>query len=60
MALVSAHPVPVSDEVKEHRSRTLLLMGVLHAFTHPCGVALLPLSLHIQQDFKLIRSPDSP
>jgi MFS family permease len=36
-----------------HRSRTLWLTGILHAFTHCYGVALLPLYLRIQQDLKL-------
>ena len=36
-----------------HRTRTLWLVGILHAFTHLYGVALLPLYLHIQQDLKL-------
>ena len=36
-----------------HKTRTLWLTGVLHAFTHLYGVALLPLYLRIQQDLKL-------
>jgi MFS transporter, FSR family, fosmidomycin resistance protein len=36
-----------------HRTRTLWLTGVLHAFTHMYQVALLPLYLRIQQDLKL-------
>ena len=36
-----------------HRPRTLFLAAVLHAFTHVYQVALLPLYLPIQQDFKL-------
>jgi FSR family fosmidomycin resistance protein-like MFS transporter len=36
-----------------HKTRTLLLCGVLHAFTHVYQVALLPLYLPIQKDFKL-------
>ena len=36
-----------------HRSRTLWLTGILHAFTHCYGVALLPLYLRIQQDLRL-------
>jgi len=36
-----------------HRARTLFLAAVLHAFTHVYQVALLPLYLPIQQDFKL-------
>src|SRR5262245_36330366 len=41
------HPPPT------HRARTLFLAAVLHAFTHVYQVALLPLYLPIQQDFKL-------
>lgn len=36
-----------------HKSRTLWLMGVLHAFTHLYSVALLPLYLPIQRDLRL-------
>jgi MFS family permease len=36
-----------------HKTRSLWLTGVLHAFTHIYQVALLPLYLPIQQDFKL-------
>ena len=36
-----------------HRTRTLWLTGVLHAFTHLYQVALLPLYLRIQEDLKL-------
>ena len=36
-----------------HKTRTLFLAGVLHAFTHLYHVALLPLYLPIQADFKL-------
>lgn len=36
-----------------HRARTLWLIGMLHAFTHLYGVALLPLYLEIQRDFQL-------
>jgi MFS family permease len=36
-----------------HRARTLFLASVLHAFTHVYQVALLPLYLPIQQDFRL-------
>src|SRR5215211_32869 len=36
-----------------HRTRTLLLATVLHAFTHVYQVALLPLYLPIQRDFGL-------
>jgi len=38
---------------QSHRNRTLLLVGVLHAFTHLYQVALLPLYLRIQQDLRL-------
>lgn len=34
-----------------HRTRTLWLVGTLHAFTHVYHVALLPLYLLIQRDF---------
>lgn len=34
-----------------HRTRTLWLVGVLHAFTHVYHVALMPLYLLMQQDF---------
>jgi MFS family permease len=37
-----------------HKTRTLWLAGVLHAFTHIYQVALLPLYLPIQADFKLV------
>src|SRR5688572_6119314 len=36
-----------------HKFRTLTLVAVLHAFTHVYQVALMPLYLPIQQDFKL-------
>jgi len=36
-----------------HKSRTLWLVGVLHAFTHLYQVALLPLYLPIQEGFRL-------
>jgi MFS family permease len=36
-----------------HRTRTLFLATVLHAFTHVYQVALLPLYLPIQRDFAL-------
>jgi len=35
-----------------HRTRTLWLVGVLHAFTHVYQVVLMPLYLLIQRDFK--------
>jgi len=34
-----------------HKTRTLWLVGVLHAFTHVYHVALMPLYLLMQQDF---------
>src|SRR5438046_6293939 len=37
----------------QHKTRTLWLTGVLHAFTHLYQVALLPLYLRIQQDLRL-------
>jgi FSR family fosmidomycin resistance protein-like MFS transporter len=37
----------------DHKTRTLWLTGVLHAFTHIYQVALLPLYLPMQKDFKL-------
>lgn len=37
----------------QHKTRTLWLAGALHAFTHVYQVALLPLYLLIQRDFKL-------
>src|SRR5262249_4789086 len=37
----------------QHRSRTLWLTGMLHAFTHCYAVAVLPLYLRIQQDLGL-------
>jgi MFS transporter, FSR family, fosmidomycin resistance protein len=40
------------DEHERHRTRTLWLTGVLHAFTHMYQVALMPLYLLIQRDFK--------
>ena len=36
-----------------HKNRTLALLTVLHGFTHLYHVALLPLFLRIQDDFKL-------
>src|SRR5258708_4892881 len=35
-----------------HKTRALWLTGVLHAFTHLYQVALMPLYLLIQKDFK--------
>jgi MFS family permease len=37
----------------QHRTRTLWLTGVLHAFTHLYQVALIPLYLLIQKDLRL-------
>src|SRR5687768_17668474 len=37
-----------------HRARTLWMCGILHGFTHVYQVALLPLYLQIQHDFKLV------
>lgn len=37
---------------RQHRIRTLCLAGALHAFTHAYQVALLPLYLLMQRDFK--------
>src|SRR5690242_9984635 len=41
------------DSERDHKIRALWLSGVLHAFTHIYHVALLPLYLLIQSDFKL-------
>ena len=41
------------DSDQNHKIRTLWLSGLLHAFTHIYHVALLPLYLLIQADFKL-------
>jgi MFS family permease len=38
---------------QQHKVRMLWVSGVLHAFTHLYGVALMPLYLLIQRDFKL-------
>jgi MFS family permease len=38
--------------VAQHKTRTLWLVGALHAFTHVYQVALMPLYLLIQRDFK--------
>jgi MFS family permease len=37
---------------QDHKTRTLCLAGALHAFTHIYQVALMPLYLLIQRDFK--------
>ena len=39
------------DTHERHRTRTLWLTGVLHAFTHLYQVALMPLYLLMQKDF---------
>lgn len=44
----------MTESARHHRTRTLWLVGVLHAFTHLYGVALLPLYLRIQQDLNLL------
>lgn len=44
----------MTREARSHRTRTLWLVGMLHAFTHLYGVALLPLYLRIQRDLGLI------
>jgi FSR family fosmidomycin resistance protein-like MFS transporter len=41
----------VSADV-QHKTRTLWLVGALHAFTHVYQIALMPLYLLIQRDFK--------
>src|ERR1051325_9596841 len=41
------------SEATSHKTRTLWLCGILHAFTHLYQVALVPLYLLIQQDLKL-------
>ncbi len=41
------------DEHAQHRTRTLWLTGVLHAFTHLYQVALMPLYLLMQKDLQL-------
>ena len=41
------------DAHARHRTRTLWLTGILHAFTHLYQVALMPLYLLIQKDLKL-------
>jgi MFS family permease len=38
--------------VAQHKTRTLWLVGALHAFTHVYHVLLMPLYLLIQRDFK--------
>src|SRR5581483_11461558 len=43
----------MSSPDQNHKVRTLWLSGVLHGFTHMYQMALVPLYLLIQQDFKL-------
>lgn len=38
---------------QSHRTRTLWFVGILHAFTHVYQIAIVPLYLMIQRDFKL-------
>src|SRR5882724_1927080 len=38
---------------KQHKTRMLWVSGVLHGFTHLYAVALMPLYLLIQRDYKL-------
>src|SRR6516164_3799097 len=40
------------NNMTDHKTRTLRLAGALHAFTHLYQVALMPLYLLIQRDFK--------
>jgi MFS family permease len=40
------------EQDRNHKTRALWLTGVLHAFTHLYQVALMPLYLLIQKDFK--------
>ncbi len=49
----SLSPGVFSTAERRHRTRTLWVTGLLHAFTHLYQVALLPLYLLIQQDLKL-------
>jgi len=44
---------------ESHKTRTLWLVGVLHGFTHVYHVALMPLYLLIQKDFKLASASDA-
>lgn len=46
----SESPLPVATR---HPTRTLWLLGILHAFTHLYHVALVPLYLQIQHDLDL-------
>jgi MFS family permease len=41
------------SSAENHRSRMLWVCAILHAFTHLYGVALMPLYLLIQRDYKL-------
>ncbi len=47
------------SEQTPHETRTLWLIGILHAFTHIYQVALLPLYLGIQRDLKLTSVEES-
>jgi MFS family permease len=40
-------------ELSAHRTRTLWAVGILHAFTHLYAVALMPLYLLVQKDYRL-------
>src|SRR2546426_12718322 len=42
-----------TNTADDHKTRTLWLCGILHAFTHIYQVALMPLYLLIQRDLKL-------
>ena len=42
----------MTHQDRAHKTRALWLTGVLHAFTHLYQVALMPLYLLIQKDFK--------
>src|SRR5436189_102179 len=59
---LSLFPIPCPSVVEmnppAHKTRMLWLAGVLHAFTHLYQMALVPLYLLIQKDFKL-ESPGS-
>ena len=46
-------------ESQTHRTRTLWLIGTLHAFTHVYQVALIPLYLKVQAGFHLASKADA-
>ena len=46
-------------ESQTHKTRTLWLIGALHAFTHVFQVALIPLYLKVQAGFKLASPADA-